>query len=396
MIIEKIQKVLKRGHLREKLVEEEFRNFEKSLQILKDSLNFEESEEFNKNLISEFLKSFGHKTNTKGRIDLAIYKNENPEVLIEVKSLKNSSEMVSLEDFNKKAFHELVLYYLREKIKYKNFGVRHLIATNGLEWFAIDGVDFEKVASKFEKLYQDFEIDKKLSISKNEEFYKIVADEVQLENLKVVHFSFKEEDDFKELQNLYKFLSPLHLLKEFESDDYNSLNRGFYLELLHILGLQETSGKKKLIQRKKNRDKGSILEITILKLETEFGILDEEEQFRIGLELNITWLNRILFLKLLEARLLNIYDGDYPKFLSFENTNSFGKLNTLFFEVLAFIREERKTVNIEVFKDIPYLNSSLFETTELERRYLRISNLNDNLKIKRFIRKKIFKNFKFK
>ena len=79
-----------------------------------------------------------------------------------------------------------------------------------------------------------------------------------------------------------------------------------------------------------------MMEISILKLQTEFKIDNDEQLFNIALELNISWLNRILFLKLLEAKLLNIHNGDYPRFLSYVNTNSFGKLNTLFFEVLAF------------------------------------------------------------
>ncbi|EJF07365.1 type I restriction enzyme R protein [Thiovulum sp. ES] len=377
VITEKIQKILKRGYLKEKLIEEQFRNFESSLEILKSSLKNEETEEFNKNLVSEFLKSFKYETNTKGRVDLAIYKNEIPEVLVEFKSLKNIVEMPTKENFNKKAIHELVLYYLREKIKFKNLNVRNLIVTNGVEWFVIDAVEFEKIAKPFERLYIDFEIDKKLGITKNDDFYKIISQKIDLENLKVVHFSLNEEHDSKDLQNIYKLLSPEHLLKEFGREDANSLNRDFYLELLYILGLEETGGKKKLITRKKRQSRGSILEITILKLETEFKIFDKERLFEIALELNITWLNRILFLKLLEGRLVSI--RDFPKFLTPETINNFGKLNTLFFEVLAFKEEERFS-----FKEIPYLNSSLFETTELERKYLRISNLNDDLEIKSF------------
>jgi len=58
----------------------------------------------------------------------------------------------------------------------------------------------------------------------------------------------------------------------------------------------------------------------------------------------------------------------------------------LFFEVLAKTLDNRKSVKIESFKNIPYLNSSLFEPTELERKYLRISNLKDNLTLKKFTR----------
>ena len=389
MIFTKIGKVLTKAYSKEKPIEEEFRKFETALQNLPTALNQKETEEFNKNVVSEFFKNgFGYSSNTKGRIDLAIYKNGIPEVIIEYKNLKNSSEMVTLENFNRKALYEITLYYLREKIKEKNHNIRNLIITNSKDWFVIDAVEFEKITSdkEVEKLYIDFEIEKKLSSRKTEYFYKLVSEIIKrkslLENLEIVYFDLQEEK--LNQKNIYKLLSPPHLLKEFSQEDSNSLNRGFYLELLHIFGLEETSGKKKFIRRKQKRDIGSFLEITILKLQTEFQIFDEDELFRIGLELNITWLNRILFLKLLEAKLLNIHNGDYPKFLSYENTESFGKLNTLFFEVLAFRTEDRRTVNIEIYKNIPYLNSSLFETTELEREYLRISNLNDNLELSKY------------
>ena len=66
---------------------------------------------------------------------------------------------------------------------------------------------------------------------------------------------------------------------------------------MYIFGLEETSGKKKLIQRKskEKRELGSMMEISILKLQTEFKIDNDEQLFNIALELNISWLNRILF-----------------------------------------------------------------------------------------------------
>jgi len=39
-----------------------------------------------------------YKINTSDRIDLAIYKNNVPEVLIEAKNLKNKSEMIKLNE----------------------------------------------------------------------------------------------------------------------------------------------------------------------------------------------------------------------------------------------------------------------------------------------------------
>lgn len=69
----------------------------------------------------------------------------------------------------------------------------------------------------------------------------------------------------KKLLPLYKFLSPETLLAKPFANDSNSLDRNFYAELLHIIGLEEVKedkGGKKVIQRKKpaNRDKASLLE----------------------------------------------------------------------------------------------------------------------------------------
>ena len=102
--------------------------------------------------------------------------------------------------------------------------------------------------------------------------------------------------------------------------------------------------------------------------------------FRSGLELCITWLNRLLFLKLLEGQLISYHKGDRK--LAFLNSNritDFDELNELFFEVLA-VREEERTGSVrEKFGAIPYLNSSLFEESDLERTTVRISELKNRL-----------------
>ncbi len=386
--------VIRKLYLREKLDEKSFNNFLNKLESFKEEIK-ENDEEYNKGLIRSFFYdgvnySKNFKINTKEKIDLAIYKNKIPEVLIEIKS-PNSMEMVRVDNLNKKAFHEIVLYYLREKIKYKNYNIRHIIITNGGEWFIFDSSEFEKIVieKKIEKVYIDFEIDKKSAIKTTEGFYNFLKDFFDTNPIKIdfVNIDFDKSYSSKQLQNIYKLLSPRHLLKEYIQNDSNTLNRKFYDELLHILGLMEIqSGSKKLITRKKVKDRecGTFVENTILKLQTEFKIEDEERLFEIAIELNITWLNRILFLKLFEARLSNIHNEKYHKFLSYEITDSFDKLNTLFFEILAYDICDRKCVKIEKYKDIPYLNSALFDTTKLEERYLRISNLSDYRKIEKY------------
>jgi len=383
--------VIKKSYLKQKLTDKEFEAFKKHFEYFQKETKENESEEYNKNLITDFLNNIGYansyKINTSGRVDLAIYKNNIPEVLIEAKSLKNKSEMIKLNNLNKKSFQEALLYYMREKIKNKNFSIRHIIITNNVEWFIFDAIEINKIATnkRVERLYNDFEIEQTLFSQKTDEFYKhlgiILQDDDLLKNIKFARFYLKDKQTNTQLKYIYKLLSPTHLLKLYSENDSNTLNKNFYYELLHIIGLEETKeGSKKVIGRKAklNRDDGSLLESTILKLRIEHDISDEKKLFETALELNIIWLNRILFLKLLEARLLTIHNGEYPKFLSYEIVDDFDKLNTLFFEILARKINKREAIQIEEFKNIPYLNSSLFEITALERQYLKISELKNN------------------
>jgi len=386
--------VIKKSYLKQKLVESEFTNFKQSLTFFLNDIK-DNDEEYNKTLLKELLEnSIGYSTykiNTKEKIDLAVYKDNVPEIIMELKAPKNKSEMISVENLNKRALHETILYYLREKLKNKNFNLKHIVITNSIEWFVFDAVEFNKISTnrKIEKLYKDKELNKTLFTTNNDEFYKIIEDilkdETILKYIKYTRFYLKDKQTDTQLKNIYKLLSPTHLLKLYNYNDSNSLNKNFYYELLHILGLEETGKNKKVIGRKSEatREDGSLLENTILKLSTTHGVEGENKLFEIALQLNITWLNRILFLKLLEARLLKIHNGKYLKFLSYDIVNEFDKLDTLFFEVLAKRISNRKSVKIEQFKNIPYLNSSLFEPTELEKKYLLISNLKDNLLLKK-------------
>ncbi|MBD2269973.1 type II restriction endonuclease, partial [Anabaena sp. FACHB-1391] len=129
-----------------------FRNdietFKKHLKNLIAKINESESEEFHKNLIADFLKntyySSNHFINTQGRNDLVIHNGQDPKtsvgVILEVKKLEvkkptNKSEMLKIDNLNTKAFQELVLYFLRERLTEKNLELKYLIATNIYEWF---------------------------------------------------------------------------------------------------------------------------------------------------------------------------------------------------------------------------------------------------------------------
>jgi len=203
----------------------------------------------------------------------------------------------------------------------------------------------------------------------------------------------KDKADDNKLIALFKLLSAEHLLKLPFTNDSNSLDKRFYSELLHIIGLTETKeGSKKLIERNKDgeRNSGSILEDAIIQLDSldkldrlerpsQFGNTQQERLFNVGLELSITWVNRILFLKLLEAQLITYHKGDKSySFLSLDKIKNYDDLNSLFFQVLARKYDDRNQDVKKVFEKVPYLNSSLFEPTEIEQITLFISNLKDD------------------
>ena len=120
--------------------------FKSNLIQLLDRSNDAESEEFHKNLVSDFLKKTWYEPhffiNTKGRNDLVIHNGDNAKssvgVIIEAKKPTNKAEMPAKGRLNTKAFQELVLYYLRERIAGKNVAVKRLIITNIYEWYIFD------------------------------------------------------------------------------------------------------------------------------------------------------------------------------------------------------------------------------------------------------------------
>jgi len=411
----KPRKALNKAFLKVKPNRTEIEGFKTNLIQLLDRINDTESEEFHKNLIIDFLKKTyydpNHFTNTKGRNDLVIHNGNNASssvgVIIEAKKPTNKTEMITTKQLNVKAFQELVLYYLRERITLKNLEVKHLVATNINEWFIFDAILFDRLFAQnknFVKQFTDFE-GGRLADTKTDFFYKQIAEPFFAEIKTEIEFTYFDLQEYqKPLRNsdkaddnkliaLFKILSAEHLLKLPFTNDSNSLDKKFYSELLHIIGLTETKeGSKKLIERNKEgeRNSGSILEDAIIQLDSldklnrldrpsQFGSTQQERLFNVGLELSITWINRILFLKLLEAQLITYHKGDKSySFLSIDKIKNYDDLNSLFFQVLARKYDERNQDVKKVFEKVPYLNSSLFEPTEIEQVTLLISNLKDD------------------
>ncbi len=420
--------VLNKAFLKQRPLRSEIETFKANLKTLLSKVETKESEENKKNHVRDFLLDTYYKgrneVNTKDRKDLVIHLGKTNEskvgVIIEAKT-PESADMVRLNKLNAKAFHELVLYYFDERQTKDNSELKNLAITNTYEWFIFDTNVFDKQIyrnTQIKNLYKTYKNDKKDNPFFYEEFRKII--ENLDEEIICTHFDLRNyktfldnedlEDD-KNLIELYKILSPFHLLKEPFAEDSNALNKPFYDELLHIIGLEEVKVKSKSIIRRKeegNRDQGSLLEnaMTMLKskdslrkvkgydiaearttvrAQTEDTLTNvrvsasEDRYFNVALELCLIWINRILFLKLLESQLVSYHKGNREfRFLNIETINEFDELFTLFHQVLARKLEDRNEDIKEKYKRVPYLNSSLFEPSELEDQTITIESLKDS------------------
>ncbi|EAK8096440.1 class I SAM-dependent DNA methyltransferase [Campylobacter jejuni] len=352
-------------------------NLENNLKNNEDSLVANALSKFFENLSFQCEVKSIHKGNSG--IDLALKKDGLTQVIIEAK-LPHSREFFSPSKPNCKALHECILYYLRER-KALNSSLKHIIITDFYSFFIFKADLFEELFNKnkyFKEAFENFESKNSLFKGNTDEIYKefekILNGDSTLKGLFVDLKPILEQDklSFSKLKPLFKIFSKDCLLGEFNPNDANSLNNAFYKELLYILGLYESKQNSKLIITKSEESKeeqGTFYTAINSKL--------KEENFETILKLLILWLNRILFLKLIESNLVRFNDDKNLKFLNFKKIPDFDKLSELFFEVLA---KEKSTRKKSEFAYLPYLNSSLFEKQSIENT-LEISSLSNDLKL---------------
>ncbi len=331
-------------------------------------------------------------------IDLTINRKneERPSVLIECKKPSETKDFPRNGNLNVKALHQLVYYYLKETIEYRNTGIKSLIITNGKELYIFDEATFNRCfGEKYNKILKQ-EYQNKLDGKRStEEFYTVVRHYLEehpetFEKLSTLRFSlealkseFKEPLKSRRLQKAYKALCKFSLLKEALPNTGNTLNQAFYDELLHIIGLEEVKvDGKKLIQRKQNTpESASLIESILSQNKASFDQHTTPQNIDDKvIELVITWVNRILFLKLLEAQLVRYHKGNQTfKFMGEKYLTDWDHLNQLFFDVLAVKEQERShDARVQALHFVPYLNSSLFERSELEQQLGTINNLTEN------------------
>ena len=408
------KKALNKAFLKVRPLRSEMDIFKQNLIILLDKIKNDESEEHQKNNIRDFLLntyySGNNEINTKGRQDLVIHTDKTVQssvgVIIEAKRPSNKAEWITPEKVNVKALQELVLHFMRERVDAKNVDIKYLVATNIHEWYIFDATYFDSVFygnKTFVKQYEEWRDGKKVT-KDTALFYNDIAkpfiDKIQ-EEFAVAYFDIRDYDkelrnidiaDDKKLIALQKLLSPYHLLRVSFANDSNELNNRFYKELLHIIGLEEVKeGGKQIIRRKeKDASEGSMIENTINILKTEdslqrlknkqaFGATKDEQLYNVALELNLTWINRILFLKLLEGQLLSYHKNERQyKFLNNDVVFDYDEIYKLFHQVLAKTMQDRAGAIIQKYQWVPYLNSSLFEISALENQTIKINSLDDH------------------
>ena len=170
------------------------------------------------------------------------------------------------------------------------------------------------------------------------------------------------------------------MLDEFNPNDANSLNSAFYEELLYILGLCEVKESSKLLIKPSSQSANTLYNAILAKLP------QDKQDFERVMSFVVLWLNRILFLKLIEANLVRFNDDESLKFLNPNKVRNFKALSQLFFEILAKKPKDRANSTLDY---LPYLNSALFQKQAIEREILDISALDDSATLPYFAKTQI-------
>ncbi len=314
-----------------------------------DNISQKDSEEQVKKHIDAMLSAFPRYDTTlnENNLDLVVRNRNNKELIgiFECKRLENKMEMLEYANLNKKALGELIVNF--KSLSDKNEIPDWLVASNGKEWFIFSKTPFVRFWENL-KVQNHFgsglnQLPNLVSESRGD-FYSDVSS--FLKNNPEILLDFSKYCLYtNEKESIYYFLSPDLFLHEYNPNVGNTLDKQFYKELLYLFGLEEedNQGRKTIVP---NEVKNAFYS----------QISSQLNDFEQSLELIVIWLNRILFLKLFEARLVRFNNDDLSfKFLNKKEIPDTTTLETLFFSILAVPEKERTD------KTIPYLNSSLFE-----------------------------------
>lgn len=343
-------------------------------------------------------------SNAKGELDLIITDlSKVPSrvgVILELKKI-NSNDMITNQTFLRKAFYQAVYYYLSDKKDFQNTSkVNFIVITDSIHWFFIRSSDledalFNKVDEnqkpiKFPSLFSSSQHSTK-DIYNNLDYYlkniyeKFTNATLIYETcdndvkLPYTYFNLQELvnlNDIYQLELFLKVLSDSFLFDKVQTEEKNSLNKKFYNELLYIIGLEEVREHKKIVLKPLNNN-FSFFSLTQKAILAKYPTLKNSETiFDVCLELCLLWINRLLFIQLYSSVLQNYKIINEP-ILNID-FKTFNNVNLLFFNVLNVPKENRE---YDIFRYIPYINSSLFQEEEIESEYATINHLYDGMTV---------------
>ena len=353
-------------------------NYTKALQISLENKSTSE-----RSIATNELKDFFSKLGFQARaeqenagkkssaIDLALLKDGQVEVIVESK-LPTNKGMLAPDNVACDSLCEVILYYFRERKVKKNPHIKHIIITDFTKFYIFKSVLFETLFYENKAILAQCQslLDSTNELITNQEkLYKELKSVLgamggSLEcfyiDLQTLQF-----DDYQSLKPVFKALHRNFLLDEFNPNDANILNKRFYDELLYILGLSEVKvGDKILIQPSQESEAGAntLYKCIIDKLP------EEQRDFDFAMGFVILWLNRILFLKLIEANLVQFNNGDKNlKFLNLAKIPNFKTLSYLFFEILSKKPDDAQRGKDSNLCFLPYLNSNLFDKHDYKK-----------------------------
>lgn len=417
--VRKPAQALEKAYAKQPITQERFNVFRLALTRLFNRLDETETEAYHKKLVTGFLTESFY-----GPEEFAVAPHEQadwviqaqavegetlPEAAIEVRKVFASEMMTTLKN-NVKSLHELILFYFENAEQHPDAQLSHLVITDVYNWFLIDEADFRKhffENARLKKLHQlkrQQNRDDAFFFAETARILRDMDNEVPVTCLNLRELArlarSTNPDDLRQLIPAYKLLSPEHLLKRPFAHNANTLNQPFYNELLHILGLSESThkGLNRLTRLPENeRLTGSLLENTLNCLLDQNRSAKANEQnsdkpeaaeqlFAQALELCLIWLGRVLFLKLMEGQVRQrlAQPGQSTRevlFLTPRHLRTFGELNELFFSVVAVPEAQRQADIVNRFGAVPFVGGLLFEKTLLEQETISINALNEQAEL---------------
>lgn len=226
---------------KQKILDKEMAEFEKLVKSYQTNLrkNIHQNEDsLVANVLNPFLQSLHFDTiikdkqKGKSEVDLAIQKDENVKIIVEAKKQGND-EMITLYDFNRKALHESILYYFRQKQRGDENVINFIVITDFYHFYFFRAKEFENFFYKnalIQRHYKNY-ADKKGIISRASEFYEGLKN---ILNSKAYELSLRKEHLFDKiaLELLHLNLTPILKGNQFTPKYLEPFFKAFHKDFL--------------------------------------------------------------------------------------------------------------------------------------------------------------------